>query len=788
MTKKEIEINMKNIVTYKTLRDYVKNVTNQTATVIEGQIADAIDTSDKTVQNVSAGKRSFKWGEAKKTAECIVSICNENADKLILRQLLFDFLFSYGSSDKDAEITEDNIHSIVNSLLDIDEVAKNEKSVVEARYNNLPELQYTGTIIRTDLRNKIQSAIKDSKIIFLSGITGTGKSFIAKTIAQELFNDSSENVSFAIWNECTDGGTTFNDIVINILSAFGVKNTGNMTKDKKSDSAEKYLKNQKGILIIDGFENISSRNNEKENVIRFITEKVPKSCIVILTCSERLSFYREKISVSNRFREIKVEKLSLNEWIELSKIREESLEDVKEAKEAFPDLDSFVYDLCKGNAYVMTHVLASVSEKLLTGISFEKIKKEYDLLDIDERSYQTVFEKTIKDLPANCVSLLIAMSLFATPISLKLLNRVSGIDGVEDDENVKSGSDLEKSIYKCHNLYMIDRYVKNDSVRFCLPVMLQPILNRTLKDNAQEYQKIVDRWIEYYIEYSSKIGFCFDDFERLAELDTDNNAREIDNIIRVLKYCQSVECWENFYTISENTKYFFYTRGISGEGKESVHYKRALAARNLCNYVDEFDALLYHCNVMCKAQIWVDIEECFKRLDMLVQNIQDIPERNKKKYKYLKALYAYFTGKYDDAVILFEQYEKDIKSIIDHTGETRCDKLLIHDYVASLRWHCECILSLIPSEHKEQYLDSIIIEMNDLLDEAIRLARTINFERAIVHSLLIKIKIYNKLQINSDEIFRIFEQLDNYKTVIDNDAVYRKKYENYKQWFNRNRG
>ena len=436
MAKKVIEINMKNIITYKTLRDYVKNVTNLTATVIEGEIATAIDTSGKTVQNVSSGKRSFKWSEAKKAAECIVSICNKKADKLILRQLLFDFLFSYGRSDEDAEVTENDIHSIVNSLLDIDEAAENGKSVVQARYNNLPELQFTGTIIRTDLRNKIQSAIKDSKIIFLSGITGTGKSFIAKTIAQELFNNSSENVSFAIWNECTDG-TTFNDIIINILSAFGVKNTGNMTKDEKSDSAEKYLRNQKGILIIDGFENISSRDSEKENVIRFITEKVPKSCIVILTCSERLSFYRKKISVSNRFREIKVEKLSRNEWVELSKIREESLEDVKEAKEAFPDLDRFVYDLCKGNAYVMTHVLASVSEKLLTGISFEKIKKEYDLLDIDERSYQTVFEKTVKDLPANCVSLLVAMSLFATEsvtrlavsfnlkLRLPILNRIS---------------------------------------------------------------------------------------------------------------------------------------------------------------------------------------------------------------------------------------------------------------------------------------------------------------------------------------------------------------------------
>ncbi|MCI9420590.1 MAG: ATP-binding protein [Eubacterium sp.] len=786
MTKKEI--NMENIVTYKTLRDYVKNITNTNVTVIEGQIADVIDTSVQTVQNVSSGKRSFKWSEAKRIAECFVTICEKKADKLVLRRLLFDFLFSYGCSDEDAEVTENDIHNIVNTLLDIDVVAEDGKSVIEKRYNNLPELQFTGTIIRTDLRNKIQTAIKDSKIIFLSGITGTGKSFIAKTIAQELFDSSSDNISYAIWNECKDGNTTFNDIVINILSAFGVKNTGNMTPDKKSDAAEKYLKNQKGILVIDGFENISSRNGDKENIIQFITEKVPNSCSVILTCSERLSFYRKKIRVSNRFREFKVEKLSLDEWIELSKIREESLNDVKEAKGAFPDLDNFVYDLCKGNAYVMTHVLASVSEKLLTGISFEKIKKEYDLLDIDEGSYQKVFEKTIKDLPANCVSLLITMSLFATPISMKLLHRVSGIDGLEDSENVKSGSDLEKSIYRCHNLYMIDQYVKNESVRFCLPTILQPILNRTLKDNAREYQAIVDRWIEYYMEYSSKIGFCFDDFERLAELDNDNDAREIDNIIRVLKYCQSVERWENFYTISENTKYFFYTRGISGEGKESIHYQRALAARSLCNYVDEFDALLYHCNVMCKAQIWIDIEDCFKRMDMLAQDVQDIPERNKEKYKYLKALYAYFTGKFNDALALFVQYEKNIKSIIDRTGEARCDKMLIHDYVASLRWHCECIFSMILSEHKEQYMDSVITEMIDLLDEAILLANTVNFERAIVHSLLIKIKIYDELQMNSDEIFKILERLDDYKSVIFNDVVYRKKYENYKQRFNRNRG
>lgn len=779
MAKKDIFT--KNAISYKILRDYVKHVSGQTATDLDIAIGEAIGQSEKTIQNISSGKRTFKWGEAKKAADEFVINAGEAGDKKVLYSLITNFLCAYGFSDPDAEVSEDDINTYVASILDIQNQSELETAIDQPRYNNLPELLFTGAIIRTELKQKIENAIAEQKIVFLSGITGTGKSFIAKTIAQEFFDNNLDEYELAIWSGCGDEKASINDIMSNILMACGVKNTGNMTKDDKFKTAEDYMKKCKGILVIDEFECVPIRGNNAEEVIHFITERVPKNWIVIVTCTKRLNLYRKAIKVTNRFREIKVEKLSFEEWVELSNTRAESLGDIKEAKEAFPNLDRFVYELCKGNAYVMMHVLASVSEKLLTGTSFDRIKNEYDLLDIDEGSYQVVFEKTLKDLPENCISLLISMSLFATPVAPSLLSLISGVDGVEADASVKTGSDLEQSISRCHNLYMIDRYIKDEKFRFCLPEMLQPILSRILKDNEKEYASIVERWITYYIQYSYKIGFCFDDFNRLSELDNDSNAREIDNILRVLKYCQSMERWEDFYTISENTKYFFYTRGISGEGKESIHYKRAYAARQLGHLEDEFDSLLYHCNVMCKAKSWRDIEECFTRMDELLKIVESIPERNKEKYKYLIALYQFFSGNTDKAIGLFKEYEKNIKCIMSKYGEESCDKMLIHDYVASLRWHCECILKQISFVQSVEEKEAIAFEMNDMLDEAIRLSRTVNFERAIVHSLLIKIKISFELRCSKEEALRLFNQLDRYKMIIANDALYRKSYAQYRE-------
>lgn len=771
----EREQKEKNAKSYKALRDFVKNIVGINATELDVEVGNAIARSEKTTQNISRGKRVFTWEEAISAARKLVDLAKQHTDpnnSVALEALTRSFLTSYGPS-VGGGVLQKSIDDVLDTLFPKKESSRLQP--VAARYNNLPEFLYSGKVIRENLQRQILIAVDSHKIAYLSGITGTGKSFIASSTAQKLFDERTNDFPCVIWLQCTDSRNVANDIIGGLLTAFGIKNIGNMTNTDKYNLAEEYLQQEKGILIIDSLEAVPDKDI-LEDLLRFITEKVPSRWAVFITCSTRFGAYRKGVRAANRIQEIKVEDFTYEEWQVLSKIIENSRSDVKEAKEAFPDLDWVVYDRFKGNPFVMLHVLATLSEKLLTGIGFERIKAEYDFFEIDEDSFQAIFEKTISTLTENCVILLVTLSLFATPISSSVIHLVSGIDGIEKDSSVKAGSDLEKSILRCHNLYMIEHYLKNGTVCFFVPVVLRPILDRVLKERANDFKPITERWITYYRNYTEELGFCFDDFKRLEKLDSDSNAREIDNIIRVLKFCEVTERWEDFYEISENTKYFFYTRGISGEGKESIHYKRACAARRLGWGSAEFNSLLYHCNVMCKAKTFENLDSCFIRMDELINAGEEIPESDRRKYKYLRALHEYSTGQYESAIASFEQYEEKIRSIMDSSSESGCNKLLIHDYIASLRWHCESILAMLSSVRQDGIEEGAVTSMNSLLDEAIRLSRRVNFERAIVHSLLIKIRICQDFGEGTNEIDALFTQLDAYRSVIDNDAVYRRQY------------
>lgn len=778
--------------TFVILRHYVSEISEENLTDIDLKLAPEIGLGEKTIQSISRGDRDFKWGEAKKVAKYFETLCKDKdtVNIEVLRKLMYDFLLNYGTLDADAEVNEKIVTDFLITLLGcpVDNMDTASKIKAEAIcYNNLPENSYNGDIIRKNIVKTIDRTLKEKRIAFLSGFTGNGKSFIASIFVKTLYDCLEDGAKYAIWVDCRKGGAMqFNDFLTRILLAFQIENVGNLSIIDKEDSAKRHLRENRIMLVIDGFENIRTLK-DKHAILNFISSTMHRNSIFIITCKERLSYYRDIIESPNRFGEIKINCFTMEEWKILLNIYSSFRNDIAEAVDSTPEIETYVFNLCKGNPYLMTHVLASVSEKILKGISFNKIKEDYELLEIDKKSYNTVLDKSIRELSDNCKNLLVTLSFFVSPVPLSVLVMVSGLEGVDEDGNLIEGSDIDVAISDCHNLYLIDRYVPNSGnrIKFFLPDMLRTIMNSVLKEKHNHYLDIVNRWVAYYVEYSKKIGFCFDDFDRLTLLDNDVNSREIDNIIYLLNYCESEQRWKDFYTISENTKYFFYTRGISGEGKNSIHYRRSLAAHNLKDYVAEFNSLVYHCNVACKSKSWKDIAECFGRIEELCKMVDNIPHRNLLKYQYIKALYAFFHKNIEDALIFFADYKEKIETILSKCKSDKIiDKMILHDYIASLRWYSECLYLSINDEHDHKVSNATIEQAFTMLNKAIKLADGLNFERAIVHSKLIQVKFYLNIMQNIDNAGKLLKELEKYKSTIKNDAMYNHEYQTLIEQYN----
>lgn len=769
-------------ISYKTLRDYVKNVLDINATVLDGDVAETIGMSDKSIQNVYASKRDFRWSEAKKIALYFMDKCKGfKGDYTILRQLLYNFLLSYGSIDADAEVNETVVNVFLKEQMGIEISASSEIPTQEYFYSNLPELRYAGKIMRDYLYDDIKKSIASHKIIFLSGFSGTGKSFVANVLANEYLQDEGMGYSVAIWNNCRFGDMSFNAFIINILLAFEYETTGNLTLEEKKSVAIKFLSDSRTIIVMDGLESIQD-NGEKQKILSFLSEQISQNTLVFITSNERLSTYREVIGFLSKFKEIPVERFSVKEWEQISQRMGESRTDIGEAKKLIPEIDKYVYDLCKGNLYLMIHMLSAVSEKVLNGFDFYKIQKEYKLSDIDNKSYDNILKKSILGLSQNNMRILIALSLFVVPVTLKELSFIANLQGVDEEGCLIEESPLAISILQCHNLYLVDRCISNGVMKFSLAFMVRPVIQGNVEGNESIQEEIIERWIQYYLLFSENIGFCFDDFKRLEILDCDSNAREFENIKAVLSYCENNKRWQEFYTISENTKYFFYTRGISEEGEKSIHYRRALAARHLQDYEREYNALVYHCNVSCKSHSWSNIEACFDRIDEIECHITNIASLNRYKYEYIKALYFYAKGDYELALSWFCKYEKNIVELLQDGGEQE-NKLLIHDYVASLRWHGECLLMLGQSNRQNDYIE-IEEEIQNILATAIYYADKVNFERAIVHSNLIRVKACLILKNDCIEARKLMEKLKVYTSTIENDAHYNEEFKKLSERLN----
>ena len=162
--------------------------------------------------------------------------------------------------------------------------------------------------------------------------------------------------------------------------------------------------------------------------------------------------------------------------------------------------------------------------------------------------------------------------------------------------------------------------------------------------------------VDKFTLFTGKIGFCWDDTEKLRPLDSLWIKKSLE---KILKDLWDKKLWQEFCILSENVKYYYYVRGI---WHTSYNLKRFEAGKILSNPEIQFESLIYHTNILIKRLS--EKESIISNIDVLEKLFQehekDLSEYEKINYKHLLGLYHSYIIK--DTIKAISIWEENLKN------------------------------------------------------------------------------------------------------------------------------
>jgi len=733
------------------------------------KLAGSIGYSKKQLENWLCGKNHIPYEQMLKMVHFVVQQSLTTGDlselfekaKILGKSVYQDNLKQKGHSVAGCSTESECINQIA-AFFENTNVANSVKSSIAKMIANIPARYLGEGVERTDIIRGLLEAINSGKIVYVTGLTGVGKSHMVANFADKYIKNLENNCQIVLWLEDNSKSLTFDNMIATILNLFNHPNLSVMDVEERKAATTRHLSSQKLILVLDNFESI--QKDEKAKIIRYILDNRTSEMITFITSKKKMRAEYNVSKNAGSFKHYTISPLGDTQYDEFIKILSDDNPDIKNALEVEPNLKNFAFEITNGNAYGTQLLLAKISSKIMLGQNLDKIREDYKSEEVFDLAPEEVNEWLANSaytelLPAE-KSLVKALSLFAVPVTL---DRILEVAGLEND------SILQEGLEKCVNFNLILESIKDREIKFSLPPVLRPVLQKIVRDDLDSI--IIQNWIVHIRSITDGLGLCYNDITRLDKLDSDKNAKESENIKLALKFCRLYNRYEDFYHIAEGARYYFYTRGISGRGKRSIHYFRWKAAKKIGNIKKEFYSLLYHCNVASKMRDFETMEECFERArQIMTEHSDEISTVNQLKHEYIKALYHLNINNLPTANLLFENYGVAAKKLINDPSSLQDNhyKNLLHDYSAYLRWSAECLFRMAQSEDDKAKKERLGNNAIEKLNKAIELG----FDRSIAYSHLriamIQIEIFDC----KEEATESYEKLDEYAEVVANDAQY----------------
>lgn len=598
----------------------IGNAENKNAVAIEAEIARQVNLSSSSIQKYKAG----------------IIPADNNLIRIIAENSVKRGMMGYEWASK---FLEASYYPYTKKLLEELFPSNNTKIENKIINNNLPAPSYSKFVMRSSEFNNIASNLRNrSAILLVLSLGGMGKTSLVREIAAKCISmkDDFQDVpkfDTVIWisDSNNPGQTNITTVFDEIALTLGYKGIAKLAFNEKELEITSLLRHFKILLVIDNFETIKD-----DALIQWLI-KLPEPSKCIITSREYNRFFRNNTSV------IDLGGMNKDEARDFIKNKLDAL-GLVELQSRISEFEKLI-EIAGGNPKALEMALGYIK---YSSMSLKKVVDDLSAAKGD--IFDDLFKRCWNLLDESAKNVLMLMTMFPSGTEAYPLIRI-----LEQSE-----VDFALVINKLNQLSLLT--IKRDRLGiepfYLLHSLVKLFALQKLKESDSFEKATRLKWLNYYLDYSSQIGFCWNDIDKLKLLDKEGLKEGIEYAIK-----WAFENSEDKYVIeiSDNIKYYFYIRGFWAS---QLNILRANVAKKIGDQQAAFDALVYHFNIMCKQENIQEAEKYLPQIEAL-KTINKLNGTSIIDFNHAVALYHLILKDYDYSIKLWEKNLQD-KTIRDY--------------------------------------------------------------------------------------------------------------------------
>jgi tetratricopeptide (TPR) repeat protein len=423
-----------------------------------------------------------------------------------------------------------------------------------------------------------------SAAVLIVGLGGNGKTSLAREVAAHCLQDEGDAPRFdaVVWvNDQEHPGTTNQSNVFDTIArTLNYSGLMQFPHDEKQYEVEQLLRRQQVLLIIDNAETIT------DSALFTWLLRLPEPSKTIITSRERNRALWSSWLVELRGMNSEEACTLLSQ--RLKRLSIQLTPDVGQVE--------LLVEATGGNPKAITIVAGLLKHRPFPQIMADLHAVRGDLSallnDLFRRSW------ALLDEAGKCI--LLVMTFFPDSASVEALSATADVIGFEFDRATEQLTDLSLLDVQQTDLASTPRYVLHPLVR--------AFVGSQLAGQSTFEQAARGRWVDWYVELSSQVGYCAQNMENLRLLDP-----ETGNILSVIEWTFKNRRYSETISIAAGSSYYYCVRGF-WDKQNVLEQIRSEAARYQGDIVDELFALSYRSHRLCERGLIEDVESILPRL------------------------------------------------------------------------------------------------------------------------------------------------------------------------------